>query len=66
MRDPAELLERIWERDPTVWTGTDEAHWLGWLDRRSSDRRQAPEEAGSDAFPIIEPAPGRYVARRLG
>lgn len=25
-------MERIWERDPTVWTGHDEAHWLGWLD----------------------------------
>jgi transaldolase/glucose-6-phosphate isomerase len=30
--DPEELVERIWERDPTVWTGHDEAHWLGWLD----------------------------------
>jgi transaldolase / glucose-6-phosphate isomerase len=29
---PAELVERIWERDPSVWTGGDEAHWLGWLD----------------------------------
>ena len=27
-----ELVERIWARDPTVWTGTDEAQWLGWLD----------------------------------
>jgi transaldolase/glucose-6-phosphate isomerase len=26
------LIEGIWERDPTVWTGSDEAHWLGWLD----------------------------------
>jgi transaldolase/glucose-6-phosphate isomerase len=29
---PAELVERIWERDPTLWTGADEAKWLGWLD----------------------------------
>ena len=29
---PAELVDRIWARDPTVWTGGDEAHWLGWLD----------------------------------
>ena len=29
---PAELVARIWERDPTVWTGGDEAKWLGWLD----------------------------------
>ena len=29
---PAELVARIWERDPTLWTGKDEAKWLGWLD----------------------------------
>jgi transaldolase/glucose-6-phosphate isomerase len=29
---PAELVERIWARDATVWTGADEAKWLGWLD----------------------------------
>jgi glucose-6-phosphate isomerase len=29
---PAELVERIWARDATLWTGTDEAKWLGWLD----------------------------------
>jgi transaldolase / glucose-6-phosphate isomerase len=28
----SELVERIWERDATVWTGKDEAQWLGWLD----------------------------------
>jgi hypothetical protein len=27
-----DLVERIWERDPTVWTGGSEADWLGWLD----------------------------------
>ncbi len=27
-----ELVERIWSRDATVWTGTDEDKWLGWLD----------------------------------
>jgi transaldolase/glucose-6-phosphate isomerase len=26
------IVERIWSRDPTVWTGSDEAKWLGWLD----------------------------------
>ena len=26
------LVERIWARDQTVWTGHDEAQWLGWLD----------------------------------
>ena len=27
-----EIVERIWARDPTLWTGHDEAEWLGWLD----------------------------------
>ena len=27
-----ELVDRIWAHDSTVWTGTDEGHWLGWLD----------------------------------
>jgi hypothetical protein len=29
---PEDLVDRIWARDPTVWTGGDEASWLGWLD----------------------------------
>jgi transaldolase/glucose-6-phosphate isomerase len=29
---PEDLVDRIWARDPTVWTGDDEASWLGWLD----------------------------------
>ena len=33
--EPEELVDRIWARDPTVWTGSDEAHWLGWLDEPS-------------------------------
>ena len=37
---PPDLVERIWERDPTVWTGTSEAHWLGWLDEPVHAREQ--------------------------
>ena len=29
---PTEMVERIWARDATLWTGADEAKWLGWLD----------------------------------
>jgi hypothetical protein len=43
--DPGELLERIWERDPTVWTGHDEAHWLGWLDEPLRMRERLDEIA---------------------
>ena len=25
-------IRRLWQRDASLWTGTDEANWLGWLD----------------------------------
>jgi transaldolase / glucose-6-phosphate isomerase len=40
---PAELVERIWERDPSVWTGGDEAQWLGWLDEPTRMRERTRE-----------------------
>ena len=40
---PAELVERIWERDPSVWTGADEAQWLGWLDEPARMRERVHE-----------------------
>jgi phosphoglucose isomerase-like protein len=41
--DPHELLQAIWERDPTVWTGRDEARWLGWLDEPGRMRERIGE-----------------------
>jgi hypothetical protein len=38
-----ELVERIWGRDPTVWTGGEEAHWLGWLDEPLRMRERVEE-----------------------
>ena len=43
MIEPAELVERIWERDPTVWTGHDEAQWVGWLDEPLRMRERVAE-----------------------
>ena len=43
----SELIGRIWERDPTVWTGAGEAKWLGWLDEPS---RMGERVAELDAF----------------
>ena len=37
-----QLVERIWARDATVWTGTDEDKWLGWLD----EPKRMQERAG--------------------
>jgi transaldolase / glucose-6-phosphate isomerase len=28
----ADLVDRIWAHDAALWTGSDEAEWLGWLD----------------------------------
>jgi hypothetical protein len=42
-----ELVDRIWERDPTVWTGKDEANWLGWLDE---PRLMAERVGGLESF----------------
>jgi transaldolase/glucose-6-phosphate isomerase len=41
--ETAELVERVWERDPSVWTGADEAHWLGWLDEPPRMRERLHE-----------------------
>ena len=30
--EAVELVDRIWARDSTVWTGGAERNWLGWLD----------------------------------
>jgi transaldolase/glucose-6-phosphate isomerase len=41
--DTAELVERIWARDATLWTGRDENRWLGWLDEPERMRERAGE-----------------------
>jgi transaldolase / glucose-6-phosphate isomerase len=42
--EAAELVERIWARDASVWTGSDEARWLGWLDEPSRYPRDQMQE----------------------
>lgn len=43
MADPEDVVARIWERDPTVWTGGSEAQWLGWLDEPVRMRERVDE-----------------------
>jgi transaldolase/glucose-6-phosphate isomerase len=31
-------IRRLWQRDKSVWTGSDEDKWLGWLDSVSAER----------------------------
>jgi transaldolase/glucose-6-phosphate isomerase len=41
--DTAELVERLWARDATLWTGRDENRWLGWLDEPLRVRQRVGE-----------------------
>jgi transaldolase/glucose-6-phosphate isomerase len=36
-------IRALWERDASVWTGSDESKWLGWLDAvaRGQDKEEA-------------------------
>ena len=52
-------VRRLWQRDASLWTGTDEANWLGWLgiaekqiDNADNLRRLA-EEVKREAFSDI-------------
>jgi transaldolase/glucose-6-phosphate isomerase len=31
-------IRRLWQRDKSIWTGSDEDKWLGWLDSVSAER----------------------------
>src|SRR3989304_6789840 len=36
-------VPRLWEKDPSLWTGKDEARWLGWLDVVGRERSRVEE-----------------------
>ncbi|HEX3429660.1 MAG TPA: bifunctional transaldolase/phosoglucose isomerase [Rhizomicrobium sp.] len=40
-------IRRLWGKDKTVWTGTDEDRWLGWLD---ISKRELPDAGRVEAF----------------
>jgi transaldolase/glucose-6-phosphate isomerase len=44
------LAARLWRKDPALWTGADEAHWLGWL--------TIAEQVRADAAALAEFAAG--------
>ena len=53
--EPVEVVDRIWARDPTIWTGNDEGHWLGWLDEpgRMLERIEELESLDRDYEDIV-------------
>ncbi|MGI9325001.1 MAG: PHA/PHB synthase family protein [Pseudomonadales bacterium] len=53
---------------PDAWAETAQEHagswvydWIDWLDEQSPERIKAGSELGSESYPKIEVAPGRYV-----
>jgi polyhydroxyalkanoate synthase len=38
--------------------------WSQWLEGFKGGTREAPAQAGNAQFPVIEPAPGRYVRQK--
>ena len=46
--EAVELVDRVWARDPTVWTGRDESSWLGWLDEPGRMLERLDELEGLD------------------
>jgi transaldolase/glucose-6-phosphate isomerase len=49
-------VRRLWQRDAALWTGTDEANWLGWLDitekqlAEHENLRKVAEDAKNSGF----------------
>jgi transaldolase / glucose-6-phosphate isomerase len=49
-------VERLWKRDASLWSGTDEANWLGWLTiteeqiAKVSELKQAAAKINEDKF----------------
>lgn len=50
---------RLWAKDATLWTGKDEARWLGWLDIAAAERgalgkvRQLAEDVRADGLVFL-------------
>src|SRR5579863_4771325 len=55
----ASKVQRLWKHDASLWTNTDEAEWLGWLDitkeqiRHLADLKALAEEAKNAGFTDI-------------
>jgi polyhydroxyalkanoate synthase len=63
--------EKALPEDPDVWLeGAEEKpgswwpDWISWLDQYGGKQVKARTQLGSAEYPVIEPAPGRYVQER--
>ena len=49
-------------REPGSWW----PHWSAWMRQHAGRRVRAPQALGSERYPPIEAAPGRYVLENYG
>ena len=57
--DPHNWLEKAEEKSGSWWPD-----WDAWMKQHSNGIIPAPEQQGNAQYPIIEPAPGRYVKQK--
>jgi polyhydroxyalkanoate synthase len=50
-----------WRENAEEHEGTWWEDWREWLEQRSGEQTEPPQEVGSDQYPPIEDAPGTYV-----
>jgi polyhydroxyalkanoate synthase len=54
-----------WLTDATEHPGSWWPDWITWLQTYSGKKIKAPQQYGNIHYPVIEPAPGRYVKTRI-
>ncbi|NBA96614.1 class I poly(R)-hydroxyalkanoic acid synthase [Pseudomonas sp. R5(2019)] len=70
---PAKQKRHYWTNDevsenPDTWFSNTQQHpgswwddWFSWLAERAGERSPAVADLGNAQYPVVEPAPGRYV-----
>lgn len=58
--EPEDFLSVAEEKKGSWWPA-----WSAWLARHAGGERAAPQSTGSEKYPPIEAAPGRYVKQRI-
>lgn len=53
-----------WKAGAQMVDGTWWNDWTAWIAERGGEMVPAPDHLGSDAYPPIEPAPGKYVREK--
>ena len=52
---------REWLAEATQFRGSWWEHWAQWIGARSGERARRAQQLGSERYPPMDPAPGRYV-----